>query len=137
MDEDMIRATATAAAGVIIRAIGTTAWSAMRDRWSRALGHGLPDEEAAIADQLDESAGAMASADPAEHEQRAAELEAEWRGTLRAQLRSDPDLIAAVREIVAADSSADGAGTGPITQTANVRSGVSIQSGRDTTVTSP
>ncbi|TQM08984.1 hypothetical protein [Pseudonocardia kunmingensis] len=136
MDEDMIRATASAAAGVIIRAIGTTAWDAMRDRWSRTLGQGLPDEEAVVADQLDESAEAMTSTDPAEREQRAAELEAEWRGTLRAQLRSDPDLVAAVRELVAADSPTARVGTGPLTQTANVRRGVSIQSGRDTTITS-
>ena len=37
MDEDLIRAVATAAAGAIIRAIGTTAWDAVRDRWSRVL----------------------------------------------------------------------------------------------------
>jgi hypothetical protein len=139
MDENTLRAVATAAAGMIVRAIGTTAWDAVRDRWSRVLGRGAPDEESVVAGQLDESAETIASADPADpadRERRAAELEAEWRGTLRAQLRSDPDLVAAVRELVDADPSADRAGTGSITQTAKVRSGTSIQSGRDTTITS-
>jgi hypothetical protein len=137
MDEDLIRAVATAAAGAIIRAIGTTAWDAVRDRWSRVLGRGTPDEESVIAGRLDESADAIASADPADRERHAAELEAEWRGTLRAQLRSDPGLVAAVRELVDSHPPADRADVGSVTQTAKVRSGVSIQSGRDTTITAP
>lgn len=137
MDEDTLRAVATAAAGMIVRAIGTTAWDAVRESWSRVLGRGAPDEESGVAGQLDESAEAIASADPADRERRAAELEAEWRGTLRAQLRSDPDVVAAVRELVDAHPSADQARVGSVTQTAKVRSGVSIQSGRDTTITSP
>ncbi|MFC5232371.1 hypothetical protein [Pseudonocardia zijingensis] len=133
----MVRTVATAAATAIIRAIGTGAWEAIRDRWSRVLGRGVPDEEAVVAGELDESADAIASAEPADRARQAAELEAEWRGTLRTRLRSDPELLAAVRELVDTHQPSDRSEVGTISQTAKVRGGVSIQSGRDTTITWP
>jgi hypothetical protein len=134
MDEDLIRAVATAAAGLIVRAMGTAAWRAARDRWSRLLGRGDTDEERAVAGRLQESATVLGTADPAERGHCAAELEAEWRGTLRTLLRSDPDLVEAVRELVASHPPAHQKPIGSVTQTATVRSGTTIQSGRDTRV---
>jgi hypothetical protein len=132
MDEDLIRVVATAAAGLIVRAMGTAAWQAVRNRWSGLLGRGDADEEQAVGGQLDESAHALATTDPPGRERRAAELEAEWRGTLRALLRSDPELVEAVRELVVAQPSASPVAVESVTQTATVRNGTSIQSGRDT-----
>jgi hypothetical protein len=132
MDEDLIRVVATAAAGLIVRAMGTAAWQAVRNRWSRLLGRGDTDQEQAVGGQLDESAHTLATTDPPGRERRAAELEAEWRGTLRALLRSDPELVDAVRELVVAQPSASPVAVESVTQTATVRNGTSIQSGRDT-----
>jgi hypothetical protein len=134
MDEDLIRVVATAAAGLIVRAMGTAAWRAVRDRWSRLLGRGDTDQEQAVGGQLEESAQTLATADPAERDRRAAELEAEWRGTLRALLRSDPELVRAVRELVIATPSGSPVAVESVTQTATVWNGTSIQSGRDTHV---
>jgi hypothetical protein len=132
MDEELIRVVATAAAGLIVRAMGTAAWRAVRDRWSRLLGRGDSGKEDAVAGQLDESANVLAAADPADRERLAAELEAEWRGALRTQLRSDPDLVEAVRELAEARPPTDRRPVGAITQSATVASGTSVQSGRDT-----
>jgi hypothetical protein len=134
MDEDIIRVVATAAAGLIVRAMGTAAWQAVHDRWSRLLGRGDADQEQAVGGQLEESATALATADPAERERRAAELEAEWRGTLRALLRSDPELVRPVGQLVAAHPAPSSVAVGSITQSATVGGGTSIQSGRDTHV---
>jgi hypothetical protein len=132
MDEDLIRIVATAAAGLIVRAMGTAAWQAVRDRWSRVLGRGDADEEQTVGGQLDESAHTLATTDPTVRERRVAEVEAEWRGTLRALLRSDPELVETVRELVSANPSVSSVAVESVTQTATVRDGTSIQSGRDT-----
>jgi len=131
MDEDLIRVVATAAAGLIVRAMGTAAWRAVRDRWSRVLGGGA-DREAAVAEQLEESAGLLTAAEPTERERLAAEVEAEWRGELRAQLRSDPDLAEAVRSLLDTPPPTAGRVLPSVSQSATVVSGTNIQSGRDT-----
>jgi hypothetical protein len=137
MDEDIIRAVASAAAGLIVRAMGTATWRVVRDRWSRLLGRGDAGQELAVGGQLEESAQALATADPPDRERRATEVEAEWRGTLRALLRADPELVRAVRELVASQPSGAPLVAESVTQTATVRDGMSIQSGRDTSISLP
>jgi hypothetical protein len=128
MDEEIVRLVASAAAGVIVRAMGTAAWRATRERWSRVLGRGGDQE--AVADQLDESARRLAAADPEHREDVASDLGSEWREALYDRLRTDADLVEPVRALVTGPSTEPRAGT--VEQTSTVWSGTSIQSGRDT-----
>jgi hypothetical protein len=132
MDEDLIRIVATAAAGLLVRAMGTATWRAVRDRWSGVLGRG-GDGEAAVAERLEESADLLTAAEPAERERLTSEVEAEWRGELRAQLRSDPDLVEAVHSLLDRPPAAAFSTSPSVSQAATVVSGTNIQSGRDTT----
>jgi hypothetical protein len=129
MDEETIRVVASAAAGVIVRAMGTAAWRAVRDRWSGVLGRDN-DDRTTVADQLDESATRLAAADPEHRKHVAAELETEWQDALRVRLQSDADVVAQLRELV--DGYDGEPRSGSVEQTATVWSGTSIQSGRDT-----
>jgi hypothetical protein len=130
MEEDIIRILATAAAGVIMRAMGTAAWRATRDRWARLLGRGDGATEVAVAQQLDESAGAVATTDPGENPHRLETVAADLRDLLGARLREDPDLVDAVQALLDAPATPSAG----VRQTATVWNGTSIQSGRDTTI---
>jgi hypothetical protein len=137
MEEEIIRVVATAAAGLIVRAMGTAGWRAVRGRWSHVLGRGDRDQEEVVVAQMDDSASVLAAADPDRREQLASELEAEWRGALRVQLRLDPGLVEAVRALVEAHPPTARTVVHSVEQTAKVGSGTSIQSGRDTHVGIP
>jgi hypothetical protein len=130
MEEDAIRILATAAAGVIMRAMGTAAWRATRDRWARLLGRGDGGSEVAVAQQLDESAGAVLTTDPDENPSRLETVATDLQDLLGARLREDPALVEAVQSLLDAPPTPS---TG-VQQTATVWNGTSIQSGRDTTI---
>jgi hypothetical protein len=130
MEEDVIRVLATAAAGVIMRAMGTAAWQATRDRWARLLGRGDGDTEAAVAQRLDESAEAVATTGPDENPHRLQTVATDLRDLLGERLSEDPGLVDAVQALL--DSPA--AQSTGVRQTATVWHGTSIQSGRDTTI---
>ncbi|MGI9004060.1 MAG: hypothetical protein ACR2GH_20830 [Pseudonocardia sp.] len=63
------------------------------------------------------------------------DAEAEWRGTLRTLLRENPELVKAVRAEVENTVTIEWCDEPTsVRQVAFVRSGVSIQSGRDTSI---
>lgn len=132
MEDEVIRVVATAAAGLIIRAMGTAAWSAVRDRWATLLGRGEVTRQRELAEQLDESAAVVSSAKDAERSTVTREVEAEWRGELRALLRADPALVAEIQALVVDGGDVAEQPVRGVRQHATVRSGMSIQSGRDT-----
>jgi hypothetical protein len=128
MEEDVIRVLATAAAGVIMRAMGTAAWRATRDRWARLLGRGDGDSEAAVAQRLDESAEAAATTGPGENPHDLQTVTSGLRDLLGERMRQDPGLVDAVQALL------DSPTAQGVHQTATVWHGTSIQSGRDTTI---
>jgi hypothetical protein len=130
MEEDVIRVIATAAAGVIMRAMGTAAWRATRDRWARLLGRGDDETEIAVAQRLDESAGAVVTTGRDEDPSRLETVATDLRNLLGARLREDPGLVDAVQALLEAPATP----STRVRQTATVWNGTSIQSGRDTTI---
>ncbi|MHA6627850.1 hypothetical protein ACU61A_20630 [Pseudonocardia sichuanensis] len=130
MEEDAIRILATATAGLLIRAMGTAAWRATRDRWARILGRGDHEDEGVVAQRLQETADAVEGSDPAGRQ----DAESELRGLIGKRLQDDPDLVDAVRAGLPDQLYAGFGMHSPVRQTATVWNGTSIQSGRDTTI---
>jgi hypothetical protein len=135
VDDDVMRIVATAAAGLIIRAVGTAAWTATRDLWARVFSKGDRDREGALAERLDESSRALVVSDPDSRPAVAREIEMGWREELLKLLRDDPDLVDEVRSLALADlPTVDESARTGVQQRARVRRGVVVQSGRDTSV---
>lgn len=132
MDDDLTRIVASAAAGLVIRAVGTTAWRRIRDRLAKLLGKGDRDHEESVATELDSAGDELAGAERTRRLARARELESELRGSFRAWLRTDPELVERLHALVAEEEHA--AGVTAAAQAVTVHGGIGLASGRDMTI---
>ncbi|MEV5644123.1 hypothetical protein AB0L67_28840 [Streptomyces flaveolus] len=85
--------TALAAAGgtAVVQAAGTDAWTGVRQQVARWFGRGNPQREHAELERLDQTAGELEAARPAEVERIRIRLEAAWQGRIEALLESLED----------------------------------------------
>ena len=134
MEEEILRILATAAAGVLVRAMGTRLWTSTRDRWADLLGRSDGDRRAEITEQLDASAAEVVQAGATPHVVDA--VTERWRETVRTELEEHPELVDAARSLL--DEEVPDARPAPgVTQTARLIGGISIQSGSNTTIGRP
>lgn len=118
--------------------MGTSAWKAIRSRWAKILGRGDDERANVFEGRLDETAASIAPPDDPRRAESEQEAAAEWRGALRALLNENPELVEAVRAEVAElddeQSNVNGGELASVRQSAAVNGGISIQSGRDTSL---
>src|SRR5262249_38069657 len=74
MDDELIRIVASAAAGLVIRVVGTAGWRQIRDRMAALLGKGDRNREQAVITEFDGAAEELAGTGPAGRAARAREL---------------------------------------------------------------
>lgn len=134
MEDEILRILATAAAGVLVRAMGTRLWTSTRDRWADLLGRSDSGRRAELAERLDASAGQVAQADAAPRVVDA--VTEQWRESVRAELEEHPHLVDATRSLLE-EEVPDARPAPGVTQTARLIGGFSIQSGGDTTIGRP
>ncbi|MET9435009.1 hypothetical protein [Streptomyces sp. NPDC006551] len=86
--------TALAAAGgtAVVQAAGTDAWSGVRQQVARWFGRGNPQREHAELERLDQTAGELEAARPAEMERMRIRQEAAWQGRIEVLLESLEDI---------------------------------------------
>ncbi|KOV30997.1 hypothetical protein ADK60_15850 [Streptomyces sp. XY431] len=86
--------TALAAAGgtAVVQAAGTDAWTGVRQQVARWFGRGNPQREHAELERLDQTAGELEAARPAELERVRIRQEAAWQGRIEALLESLEDI---------------------------------------------
>ena len=86
--------TALAAAGgtAVVQAAGTDAWTGVRQQVARWFGRGNPQREQAELERLDQTAGELEAARPAEVERIRIRQEAAWQGRIEALLESLEDI---------------------------------------------
>lgn len=86
--------TALAAAGgtAVVQAAGTDAWTQTRQQVARWFGRGNPQREHAELERLDQTAGELEAARPAEVERVRIRQEAAWQGRIEALLESLEDI---------------------------------------------
>jgi hypothetical protein len=86
--------TALAAAGgtAVVQAAGTDAWTGVRQQVARWFGRGNPQREHAELERLDQTAGELEAARPAEVERIRIRQEAAWQGRIEALLESLEDI---------------------------------------------
>ena len=133
MDDELVRIVATAAAGLVVRAVGTAGWRRIRERITDALGRGRATAPTAVTAELDSAAASMSAADPDDRPNRVREVEHELRGSFRSWLRAEPDLIDHLHAVVVEEQGACGGDRG-VAQLMTVREGIGLMSGRDTNV---
>ncbi|MCG8970478.1 hypothetical protein [Streptomyces sp. CL12-4] len=82
--------TALAAAGgtAVVQAAGTDAWTGVRQQVARWFGRGNPQREQAELERLDQTAGQLEAAGPAEVERVRIRQEAAWQGRIEVLLES-------------------------------------------------
>jgi hypothetical protein len=82
--------TALAAAGgtAVVQAAGTDAWTGVRQQVARWFGRGNPQREQAELERLDQTAGQLEAAGPAEVERVRICQEAAWQGRIEVLLES-------------------------------------------------
>ena len=85
---------ALAAAGgtAVVQAAGTDAWTGVRRQVARWFGRGNPQREDAELKRLDQTAGELEAARPAEVERVRIRQEAAWQGRIEALLESLEDI---------------------------------------------
>jgi|GEM_PF-3166663 len=134
MEEEILRILATAAAGVLVRAMGTRLWTSTRDQWARLLGRSDTGRQTEFTEQLDASAAEVTQAGATPRVVDA--VSERWRDSVRTELQNHPELVDAAQSLldeeVPEPRSASGA-----TQTARLVGGFSIQSGGNTTIGHP
>jgi hypothetical protein len=130
MEEGLIQSVALLAVKPLIQAMGDKAWAVVRDRWASVLGKHRPGGPE-VAAELDESAERLASGRATPEETRD-----EWYRRVADLLRERPDLKMEVRGLYDEPKppTVPAQTTNGTRQRANVRNGISVQSGRDTTV---
>jgi hypothetical protein len=133
MDDELVRIVASAAAGLVIRVVGTTAWGRIRDRLVKLVGKGDRAGQETVATELDCAANELADIEQAGRAVRAHELESELRGSFRAWLRADPELIERLRAVVTEEDQAVSRNTA-LSQVVTVKEGIGLASGRDMTI---
>ncbi len=86
--------TALAAAGgtAVVQAAGTDAWTGVRQQVARWFGRGNPQREHAELERLDQTAGELETARPAELERVRIRQAAAWQGRIEALLESLEDI---------------------------------------------
>lgn len=86
--------TVLAAAGgtAVVQAAGTDAWTGVRQQVARWFGRGNPQREHAELERLDQTAGELEAARPAEMERMRIRHEATWQGRIEALLESLEDI---------------------------------------------
>jgi hypothetical protein len=132
MDDDLTRIVASAAAGLVIRLVGTTAWRPIRDRIVKMMGKGNRDHEKTVTTELDNAADELARAERTSLPARARDLESELRGSFRTWLRTDPELVERLGALVAEQNR--GASGATVDQVVRVHSGIGLASGQDMTI---
>lgn len=132
MDDDLIRIVASAAAGLVIRVVGTAAWRQVRDRIATLLSKGDRYREQTVTTELDSAADQLADIAPSRRPTRARDPESELRGMFRTWLRTDPELVERLRSLVAEEQHA--AGGTPTPPAVTVHDGIGLASGRDMTI---
>ncbi|MFF0706194.1 hypothetical protein ACFYVC_38430 [Streptomyces tendae] len=97
--------TALAAAGgtAVVQAASTDAWTGLRQRLARWLGRGNPQRENAELERLDQTAGELDMARPAELERVRIRQEAAWQARIETLLESldDTERVQAVEQLSA------------------------------------
>jgi hypothetical protein len=128
MLSEAMAALAAAGGSAVVQAAGTDAWTAVRQQVARWFGRGDPQREHAELERLDQTAGELRAARPAEVEQVRIRQEAAWQGRMEALLESLEDVERArvadeLRTLLAQQTSHSSASAGP--------SGVAIGGGVD------
>ncbi|MFD0039956.1 hypothetical protein ACFVIZ_20260 [Streptomyces anulatus] len=85
--------TALAAVGgtAVVQAVSTDAWTELRHRLGRWLGRGNSQRESAVLERLDQTAGELGAAGPAELERVRIRQEAAWQTRIETLLESLDD----------------------------------------------
>ncbi|MFF7776202.1 hypothetical protein ACFZCG_17450 [Streptomyces tanashiensis] len=92
MLSEAMAALAAAGGTAVVQAAGTDAWTEMRQQVARWFGRGDPQREHAELERLDQTAGALEAARPAEAERVLIRQEAVWQGRIEALLESLEDI---------------------------------------------
>jgi hypothetical protein len=101
MGTDVVTQLVQDGAQVLVGAMVTDAWTQVRNRVARLLGHGNHTAEQAEEAVLEEFRIAIESAQPESLAEVMREQQAELRGMLRVRLRSDPALAAEFASMLA------------------------------------
>lgn len=101
MGTDVVTQLVQDGAQVLVGAMVTDAWTQVRSRVARLLGHGNHAAEQAEEAALEDFRIAIESAHPESLAEVMREQQAELRGMLRARLRSDPALAAEFASMLA------------------------------------
>ncbi|MGC5346040.1 hypothetical protein ACPXCE_13090 [Streptomyces sp. DT24] len=102
MEAELV-ALAASGASVLVHQMVTDGWAHARDRLVSLFtrGDATPEEEEAVAGELETARGELSSARDSGDDELARDVEAEWRTRLRRRLAADPSAAARLRSVLA------------------------------------
>jgi hypothetical protein len=138
---DVLTQLAQSGATAIVAAMATDAWQRIGTGIANVLGRGVPDQVAAEAAELEASREEILGADDEHRDLVAREHLAQWRGSLRRLVATDPGAADELRDLLATLDEELPAATGEtpaVVQSARAdRGSTVVQAGRDVTVDRP